>query len=45
MGRVERLEKKEGEQKRSLFTVISLLISSMALVVSIVVNFLKSWGK
>ena len=39
--RVEKLEKKEGERNRERMTVFSLLISSAALVVSIIVNFFR----
>ena len=45
IGRVQRLEKKEGEQSKIRISVISILISSMALVVSIIVNFFKNGGK
>jgi hypothetical protein len=41
MGRVERLEKKEGERGKNLATIVSLLISLGALAVSITVNFFK----
>jgi hypothetical protein len=44
MGRVQRLEKKENEQTRNLFSVLSLLISSVALAVTVIINFLKSGG-
>jgi hypothetical protein len=39
LGRVERLEKKEGERNRTLFSTVSLLVSAAALAVSIIVNF------
>jgi hypothetical protein len=45
IGRVSRLEKKEVEQTKNMFSVLSLLISSAALAVSIMVNFFKSGGK
>ncbi|MFP3041738.1 hypothetical protein LQZ19_07935 [Treponema primitia] len=45
MGRVEKLEKKEGEQSRNLFSTLSLLVSSAALAVSIIINFFKPGGK
>jgi uncharacterized protein (UPF0305 family) len=45
MGRVERLEKKEGEQSKNMATIVSLLISSGALAVSIIVNFFRHGGK
>jgi hypothetical protein len=41
IGRVSRLEKKEAEQNKNLFSVLSLLISGTALAVSIVVHFFK----
>ena len=39
--RVQRLEKKEGERSKERLTVISLLISSAALAVSVIVNFFR----
>jgi len=42
--RVQKLEKKEGERKREHISVISILISSAALVVSIIVNFFRHRG-
>jgi len=41
IGRVEKLEKKETERSKDRMTVISILISSAALAVSIVVNFFR----
>ena len=41
IGRVEKLEKKEAEQIKEKLSVISVLISGMALAVSIIVNFLR----
>jgi len=41
IGRVEKLEKKEGERSKELISVISILISAAALVVSIIVNFFR----
>ena len=41
IGRVEKLEKKEGEKSKERISVVSILISSAALVVSIIVNFFK----
>jgi hypothetical protein len=43
--RVQRLEKKEGEQGKERLAVVSVLISSAALAVSVIVNFFKSGGK
>jgi hypothetical protein len=45
IGLVERLEKKEGERSRERLAVVSVLISSAALAVSIIVNFFKNGGK
>ena len=41
IGRVEKLEKKEGERGRERISVLSIFISAAALAVSIIVNFLK----
>jgi hypothetical protein len=41
IGRVQTLEKKEGERNKGRLTVISILISSAALAVSVIVNFFK----
>jgi hypothetical protein len=43
--RVQRLEKKEAERGKERLSVMSVLISSAALAVSIIVNFFKNWGK
>ncbi|GHV96504.1 hypothetical protein AGMMS50293_28240 [Spirochaetia bacterium] len=45
IGRVQTLEKKEGERSKERLTVISILISSAALAVSFIVNFVKHGGK
>jgi hypothetical protein len=45
IGRVQRLEKKESEQTKNLFSVFSLLISGTALALSVIVNFFKNGGK
>jgi len=45
MGRVEKLEKIEGDRSKERISVLSILIAGMALVVSIVVNFIKQGGK
>jgi hypothetical protein len=37
--RVQRLEKKEGERGKERLAVISVLISSAALAISVIVNF------
>jgi uncharacterized membrane protein (DUF106 family) len=43
--RVERLEKKEMERSKERLAVISVLISSAALAVSVIVNFFRHGGK
>jgi L-lactate utilization protein LutB len=43
--RVERLEKKEMERGKERLAVISVLISSAALAVSVIVNFFRHGGK
>jgi uncharacterized membrane protein (DUF106 family) len=43
--RVQRLEKKEAEQTKKTVSVLSLLISGMALAISVIVNFFKNGGK
>ena len=43
--RVRRLEKKEAERGKERLTVVSVLISSVALAVSIIVNFFRHGGK
>jgi hypothetical protein len=45
IGRVSTLEKKEGERDKQRLSVISLLISSAALAVGVIVNFFKHGGK
>ena len=41
IGRVNRLEKKEGEHGKERLSLISVLVASAALAVSIIVNFFK----
>jgi uncharacterized membrane protein (DUF106 family) len=41
IGRVEKLEKKEGEQSKERISIAAVLISGMALAVSIIVNFFR----
>ena len=41
IGRVNRLEKKEGERSKERMSILSMLIASAALAVSIIVNFFK----
>jgi len=45
IGRVEKLEKKEGERTKERISIVAVLISSAALAVSIIVNFFKNGGK
>jgi hypothetical protein len=45
MVRVQRLEKKEAERSKERLTVVSILISSAALAVSVIVNFFRYGGK
>jgi hypothetical protein len=45
IGRVEKLEKKEGERSKERISVISILISGAALAVAIIVNFFNHGGK
>lgn len=45
IGRVQTLEKKEGERSKERLTVMSILISTAALAVSIIVNFFRHGGK
>ena len=41
IGRVERLEKKEGERSKERISVFSILISAAALAVAIIANFFR----
>ena len=41
VGRVEKLERKEGERTKERISIISLLISGAALAVTIIINFLR----
>jgi hypothetical protein len=43
--RVQRLEKKEAERSKERLAIASVLISSAALAVSVIVNFFKNGGK
>jgi hypothetical protein len=45
IGRVEKLEKKDGERGKERISIAAVLISSAALAVSIIVNFFKHGGK
>jgi len=44
IGRVEKLERKEGERGKERISIIAVFISGAALAISIIVNFFK-WGK
>jgi hypothetical protein len=44
ISRVSRLEKRESEQAKNFLTAISLVISTLALGISIIVNFFKGGG-
>ena len=41
VGRVEKLERKEGERTKERISIISLLISGAGLAVTIIINFLR----
>ena len=45
IGRVEKLEKKDGERGKERLSVFSVLIAGAALAVSIIINFFKNGGK
>jgi len=45
IGRVQRLEKKEGERSKERISVLSVIIATAALAVSIIVNFFKQGGR
>ncbi|GHV63918.1 hypothetical protein AGMMS49587_15230 [Spirochaetia bacterium] len=45
MGRVERLEKKAGEQSSNLKSTLALIISTGMLAVNIIINFFRHGGK
>jgi hypothetical protein len=45
IGRVEKLEKKEGERSKERLSVFAVIISGAALVVSIIVNFFRGASK
>ena len=44
IGRVQRLEKKEGERSKERTSLFSVIIAFAALAVSIIVNFFKYGG-
>ena len=45
IGRVQQLEKKEGERSKERISIFSVIIASAALLVSIIVNFFKHGGR
>jgi len=45
MGRVSKLEKKEGERSKERMSIFSVIIATAALVVSVIVNFFTNGGK
>jgi len=45
IGRVTRLEKKEGERGKERISVFSVIIAFAALAVSIIVNFFRNGGR
>jgi hypothetical protein len=42
IGRVEKLERKEGERGKERISIVAVLISAAALAVSIIVNFFNA---
>jgi hypothetical protein len=45
IGRVEKLEKMEGDRSKERISILSVIIASAALAVSIIVNFFKNGGR
>ena len=45
IGRVQKLEKKEGERSKERLSVFSVIIASLALLVNFIFNFIKHGGK
>jgi len=45
IGRVEKLEQKEGERSKERISITSILISAAALTVAIIANFFKYGAK
>jgi hypothetical protein len=45
IGRVEKLEKKEGERGKERLSIISILIAGAALAVTIIINFFRNGGR
>ena len=45
IGRVSRLEKKEGDRCKERISILSVIIATAALVVTVIVNFFTHGGK
>ena len=45
IGRVEKLERKEAERGKERVSVLSVIIASLALAVSVIINFFKNGGR
>ena len=45
IGRVQNLEKKEGERSKERISICSILISAAALAIAIITNFFRGGGK
>jgi len=45
IGRVNRLEKKEGERSKERISILSVIIASAALLVTIIINFFTNGSK
>jgi hypothetical protein len=45
IGRVQRLEKKEGERSKERISIFSMIIATAALAVSVIVNFFTHGGR
>ena len=45
IGRVDKLEKKEGERHKERLSVFSVIIASLALIVNFIFNFIKHGAK
>ena len=45
IGRVEKLEKQEGERGKERISILSVCISAMAFAISIIINFFRHGGR
>ena len=45
IGRVSRLEKKESERSKERISVFSIIIASISVLITIIVNFFKHGGR